>query len=76
MIITKIEPPFLSMSFADLVKVDTKANLLEAAALWGVNVRKSWSKDAIAGILDAVLHQDVELVWNNLGSEAIFSEIL
>ena len=40
MITTKIDPPLLTPSFETVVTVDTKANMLEAAEIWGVSVQK------------------------------------
>ena len=42
MITTRIEPPLLT------VTVDTKANMLMAANIWGYDLSKSWRKDEIA----------------------------
>ena len=48
MIPTRIEPPLLTGSFDTVVTVDTKANMLMAANIWGYDLPKSWRKDEIA----------------------------
>ncbi|WP_167639494.1 hypothetical protein [Segatella hominis] len=48
MITTRIEPPLLTESFNTVVTVDTKANMLMAANIWGYDLPKSWRKDEIA----------------------------
>ena len=48
MITTRIEPPLLTGSFDTVVTVDTKANMLMAANIWGYDLPKSWRKDEIA----------------------------
>lgn len=48
MITTRIEPSLLTGSFDTVVTVDTKANMLMAANIWGYDLPKSWRKDEIA----------------------------
>ena len=48
MITTRIETPLLTGSFDTVVTVDTKANMLMAANIWGYDLPKSWRKDEIA----------------------------
>lgn len=52
MITTRIDPPLLTPSFETVVTVDTKANMLEAAEIWGFRFPKSWRKDELAQALD------------------------
>lgn len=47
MITTRIDPPLLTPSFETIVTVDTKANMLEAAEIWGFRFPKSWRKDEL-----------------------------
>lgn len=51
MITTRIDPPLLTPSFETIVTVDTKANMLEAAEIWGFRFPKSWRKDELAQAL-------------------------
>lgn len=37
MITTRIEPPILNVPLDTVLTVDTKANMLEAASIWGLN---------------------------------------
>lgn len=71
MITTRIEPPVLNVSFNNTVTVDTKANMLMAAEIWGLRLPKSWRKDEIAHALNYCLFHDTQYVWDNLGQEAI-----
>ena len=58
MITTRIEPPVLNVSFNNTVTVDTKANMLMAAEIWGLRLPKSWRKDEIAHALNYCLFHD------------------
>ena len=71
MITTKIDPPLLSPTFVTVVTVDTKANMLEAAEIWGFRFPKSWRKDELAQALDYHLKHSTQYIWDNLGQEAI-----
>lgn len=71
MITTRIEPPLLSMTFEDVVTVDTKANMLEAASIWGYALPKSWRKDDLARSMAYGLRNEPQYIWDNLGQEAI-----
>lgn len=71
MITTRIEPPILNVPLDTVLTVDTKANMLEAASIWGLNLPKSWRKDEIAYAMDYTLKHEAQYVWDNLGQEAI-----
>lgn len=71
MITTRIDPPLLTPSFETVVTVDTKANMLEAAEIWGFRFLKSWRKDELAQALDYHLKHSTQYIWDNLGQEAI-----
>lgn len=71
MITTRVEPPVLDMSFETTVTVDTKANMLEAAEIWGLQVPKNWRKDDIAYAMNHYLKNETQYIWDNLGQEAI-----
>ena len=78
MITTRIEPPLLTESFNTVVTVDTKANMLMAANIWGYDLPKSWRKDEIARSMAYGLKHEPQYIWDNLGQEAIdqISEIV
>ncbi len=71
MLITRIDPPILDISLSSALIVDTKASMLEAAGIWGLNVPKSWRKDEIAYAMDYTLKHEAQYVWDNLGRESI-----
>ena len=57
--------------FETVVTVDTKANMLEAAEIWGFRFPKSWRKDELAQALDYHLKHSIQYIGDNLGQEAI-----
>ena len=71
MITTRIEPPVLNASFENIVMVETKANMLQAAEIWGIRLPKSLRKDEIAYAMNHCLVNETQYVWENLGQEAI-----
>ncbi len=71
MITLRTEPPILFTPFESVVTIETKAGMLQAADIWGLNIPKSWRKDDIAYALDHCLKNETQYVWDNLGQEAI-----
>ena len=71
MITTRIEPPILNVPLDTVLTVDTKANMLEAASIWGYALPKSWRKDEIARSMAYGLKHEPQYIWDNLGQEAI-----
>ena len=71
MITTRIQPPLLNVPFETVIAVDTKANMLEAADIWGYGIPKSWKKDAIAHSMYYALKHEPQYIWDNLGQETI-----
>ena len=71
MITTKIDPPLLTPSFETVVTVDTKANMLEAAEIWGFRFPKSWRKDELAQALDYHLKHSTQYGKSPLARMAV-----
>lgn len=71
MFTTKKNPPDLTISFESVLPIATKADLLEAADIWGYTLPKSWRKDRIVQFMTDSLNEDPQYIWDNLGQDAI-----
>lgn len=71
MFTTKKNPPDLTISFESVLPIATKADLLEAADIWGYTLPKSWRKDRIIQFMTDSLNEDPQYIWDNLGQNAI-----
>ena len=71
MFTTKKNPPDLTISFESVLPIATKADLLEAADIWGYTLPKSWRKDRIVQFMTDSLNEDPQYIWDNLGQYAI-----
>lgn len=67
----KIYPPDLTIPVESVLPIATKADLLEAADIWGYTLPKSWRKDRIVQFMTHSLNHDPQYIWDNLGQEAI-----
>ena len=71
MFTTKKYPPDLTIPFESVLPIATKADLLEAADIWGYTLPKSWRKDRIIQFMTDSLNEDPQYIWDNLGQDAI-----
>lgn len=71
MFTTKIYPPDLTIPFESVLPIATKADLLEAADIWGYTLPKNWRKDRIIQFMTDSINEDPQYIWDNLGQEAI-----
>lgn len=71
MFTTKKNPPDLTITFESVLPIATKADLLEAADIWGYTLPKSWRKDRIIQFMTDSLNEDPQYIWDNLGQYAI-----
>lgn len=71
MFTTKKYPPDLTTPFESVLPIAPKADLLEAADIWGYTLPKSWRKDRIIQFMTDSLNEDPQYIWDNLGQDAI-----
>lgn len=58
----KIYPPDLTIPVESVLPIATKADLLEAADIWGYTLPKSWRKDRIVQFMTHSLNHDPQYI--------------
>ena len=69
MIIERIDSKLLARPFDEALELETKADLLQAAGIWGIKIPQSCRKGEIALAMKSFLETDAQYVWNYLEVE-------